>query len=98
MTLISDENSEKLPVIRVYATKTCGFCHAAKALLETEGWHYESIDLTNRPDERQALIRTTGKRTVPQIFVGEVHIGGYTELRAARDSGRLNALMHRRCT
>ena len=76
--------------VRVYTTLICGFCHAAKNLLDDEGISYESIDLTHDVDAKMALMQKTGMRTVPQIFFGDELIGGYQELRALQRSGALH--------
>jgi len=79
--------------VRVYTAAYCGFCHRAKQLLERRGIGFEEIDVTSDLTTRQWLVRTTGRRTVPQIFVGEQSIGGYDELRALDEAGRLDALV-----
>lgn len=74
----------------VYTTKICGYCHAAKRLLEKESIPYETIDVTTDTDKRLWLMETTGQRTVPQIFFGDEPIGGYDELNELRRSGQLH--------
>ena len=76
--------------IVIYTTRTCGYCYAAKRTLENEGLEYVEIDVSTNPTKRQWLIQMTGQRTVPQVFVDDVSIGGYTELRAALRSGGLD--------
>lgn len=79
--------------VQIYSTGWCPYCHAARALLEDKGVAYEEIDVT-APDERMAMIqRAHGRRTVPQIFVGDVHVGGYQELAALERQGRLDPLL-----
>ena len=85
-------STEGATQIQIYTTRSCGYCMAAKRLLEEEGLSYTETDLTGNPERRRKLIEATQKLTVPQIFIGETHIGGYTELRAARDSGQLAEL------
>ena len=77
-------------LVTVYTTQICGYCHAAKRLLDAEEIAYEAIDVTRDPDKRMWLIETTGMRTVPQIFFGDEPIGGYDELNALRRSGQLH--------
>jgi glutaredoxin 3 len=79
--------------VQVYSTGWCPYCHAARALLEDKGIAYKEIDVTAQ-DARMAMIqRAHGRRTVPQIFVGDVHIGGYQELAALERQGRLDPLI-----
>ena len=74
----------------VYSTSYCGFCFAAKALLEREGIAFETVDVTNDPRTRAELVlRTNGRRTVPVILVDGKPIGGYQELAALVRAGQL---------
>jgi len=77
----------------VYTARPCGYCTAAKSLLSQLDIAFEELDLTGDATARQALIGQTGQRTVPQIFVGEVHVGGFTELRALHSAGKLIPLV-----
>lgn len=73
----------------VYTTNYCGFCVAAKNLLKTKTIPFEEIDVSNDPAARQDIVRRSGRRTVPQIFIGDEPIGGFTELKALSDTGQL---------
>jgi len=64
----------------IYTTDYCGYCRAAKKLLEEYQISYQEIDVTHNPSLRQWLLEKTGQRTVPQIFFDDKSIGGYTEL------------------
>ena len=79
--------------VRIYTAVPCGYCNAAKAFFADNGIPYEEIDLTGDRDARMALLERTGQRTVPQIFVGEPHVGGYTDLIALARSGGLQGLL-----
>jgi glutaredoxin 3 len=79
--------------IVVYCTPFCGFCHAAKSLLHAKGTDFQEIDIFADPDRRQEMIARSGCKTVPQIFFGQRHIGGYDDLQALADSGELDALL-----
>jgi glutaredoxin 3 len=59
---------------------TCGYCHAAKNLLQQRGINYEEVDLIKDSDQAQQLLIQSGQRTVPQIFINEKPIGGFSEL------------------
>jgi glutaredoxin 3 len=78
--------------IRMYSTTWCGYCIRAKALLERRGLEYEEIVMDDDPAFRQKLLELTGRWTVPQIFIDEVPIGGYTELWCLDRDGRLDEL------
>jgi glutaredoxin 3 len=78
--------------IRMYSTTWCGYCIRAKALLERRGLEYEEIVMDDDPAFRQKLLEMTGRWTVPQIFIDEVPIGGYTELWCLDRDGRLDEL------
>ena len=79
--------------VTIYTAVPCGYCSAAKSFFSSRGIPYTEVDLTGRREERLALLRRTGQRTVPQIFIGERHIGGYTELRELASRGELAALL-----
>lgn len=75
----SNKNGTKARV-EIYTTNYCGYCHAAKRLLESKGVGYTEIDVTQDPDKRVWLRQTSGQSTVPQIFWNGQSVGGYTEL------------------
>jgi len=78
--------------IRMYSTTWCGYCVRAKALLERRGLEYEEIVMDDDPAFRQKLLEMTGRWTVPQIFIDDVPIGGYTELWSFDRDGKLDEL------
>ena len=79
--------------VRIYTTTYCGYCHAAKSLLKDRGVAFEEVDCTNDPETRKWLIEQTGQRTVPQIFIGGVPIGGFSELAALDRRGELRPIL-----
>ena len=79
--------------VQVYVLSWCGYCHAAKRLLNKRGIEYEVIDSTGNSEMRARLLNETGSHTLPQIFIGGTSIGGYTELKALTDSGKLDELL-----
>jgi glutaredoxin 3 len=79
--------------VRIYTTGYCSFCKMAKGLLARKKVPYDEIDVTHDPEMRDWLVRETGRRTVPQIFIGERSIGGYDELRALDAKGELDSLL-----
>lgn len=82
-----------MPPIEIYTTRWCPYCHMAKALLKRKGVAFKEIDASGGA-ERQAMIqRAHGRTTVPQIFIGAVHVGGSDDLHALEDDGKLDALI-----
>jgi glutaredoxin 3 len=82
-----------MPKVQIYSTDWCPYCNAAKSLLEDKGVPYEEIDVTE-PALRIAMVeRAHGRRTVPQIFIGDVHVGGYDELSRLERRGELDPLL-----
>ena len=80
--------------IIMYSGPMCNFCEAAKRLLERNKLKYEVIDISADESLRDEMIKkSNGKRTIPQIFFDDNHIGGYQELRALEKSGELNNLV-----
>ena len=77
----------------VFSSPFCGYCAAAKRLLMNKGADFIEINILTNPERRQEMIELSGRRSVPQIFVGGQHIGGYTELSALDASGELDALL-----
>lgn len=83
-----------MPDITIYTTKTCPFCHAAKALLKKKGAAYTEIDVGADRNERQRMmLRANGRHTVPQIFIGENHVGGCDDLHELDRKGGLDPLL-----
>lgn len=80
--------------IDIYTTMMCPFCFSAKRLLKSKGVDFNEIDVTMDPAGRDAMMRRAdGQYTVPQIFIGDVHIGGCTDLQALDQSGRLDPML-----
>ena len=79
--------------ILIYTTGYCGFCHRAKGLLDRLGLEYEEIAVDGDPEQRKIMMEKSGRRTVPQIFIGGEHLGGCDDLFAAKDSGRLQEML-----
>lgn len=80
--------------VTIYTTTSCVFCLRAKDYLRSKGVAYEEVDVTGDAGARSWLVeRSNGQRTVPQIFVGEVHVGGYTDLVALDREGKFRPLL-----
>lgn len=81
------------PKVVMYATGWCPYCARARQLLIDKGAVLEEIDLEAHPEARGEMIRRSGRRTVPQIFIGEKHVGGCDDVYALEASGGLDPLL-----
>lgn len=79
--------------VLVYSTRICPFCVMARRLLERKGVTFDEVKVDEDPVRRQEMMQKTGRRTVPQVFIGETHVGGYEDLAALEHAGRLDALL-----
>jgi glutaredoxin 3 len=80
--------------VTIYTTSICPYCHRAKQLLARKGVAYEEIDVGRDPDLREEMTeRANGRRTVPQIFIGDTHVGGCDDLYALDRAGGLDPLL-----
>jgi glutaredoxin 3 len=77
----------------VYTTEPCSFCTRVKGLLKARGVEFAEINLAKDPDGRAELARSTGMLSFPQVIVAGELIGGFTEVQAAAESGRLDELL-----
>ena len=83
------------PRIEVYAKQSCPYCVRARALLTSKGAHFEVIDIEATPGARDQMVARSGRRTVPQIFIDDRHIGGCDDLTALDAAGGLDPLLER---
>ncbi len=80
--------------VEIYTSPLCGFCHAAKRLLTEKGISFSETDVLANPEKKVEMIdRANGGRTVPQIFIGDQHVGGCDDLYALERSGKLDGLL-----
>lgn len=80
--------------VEIYTSPLCGFCHAAKRLLTSKGVTFSEVDVLVEPERKAEMVqRANGSRTVPQIFIGETHVGGCDDLYALDRAGKLDALL-----
>ena len=80
--------------VELYTSPLCGFCHAAKRLLGQKGVSFSEINILAEPDRKGEMIkRANGGRTVPQIFIGDIHVGGCDDLFALDRAGKLDKLL-----
>ena len=78
----------------IYTGPNCNYCSAAKHLLSKKKISYEEIDIGNDDKKREEMLKkSNGTKTVPQIFIGEKHVGGYVELKTLENKGELDTLL-----
>ncbi|MCX7301753.1 MAG: glutaredoxin 3 [Rhodobacterales bacterium] len=83
-----------MQTIEIYTSPTCGYCHAAKRLLNQKGVTFSEVNVVANPDRRPEMEqRAHGRRTVPQIFIGGQHVGGCDDLYALEDAGKLDPML-----
>ena len=80
--------------VTLYTSPLCGYCMAAKRLLSSKGVAFEEINVALNPSRRAEMMqKSKGGRTVPQIFIGDTHIGGFDDMNALDRAGKLDALL-----
>lgn len=83
-----------MQTVEIYTSPLCGYCHAAKKLLSQKGVSFSEIDVLRDPARKPEMVqRSNGRTSVPQIFVGETHVGGCDDLYALERSGKLDPLL-----
>lgn len=83
-----------MPKITMYSTNTCPFCVMAERLLRSKGvTEIDKIRVDLDPQQRQIMMEKTGRRTVPQIYIGDTHVGGFDDLSALDRAGKLAGLL-----
>lgn len=79
--------------VTIYTKSWCPYCSAAKDLLTTKGVAFTEIEITGKDDKRQEMVQRSGRSTVPQIFVGQRHVGGCDDLYALDKQGQLDPML-----
>jgi glutaredoxin 3 len=83
-----------MKIVEIYTSPLCGFCHSAKRLLSQKGVSFSEIDILAQPDRKKEMIkRANGGRTVPQIFICDIHVGGCDDLFTLDRAGKLDKLL-----
>ena len=91
---VAEARSEPFAQVVVYATLLCPYCHRAKALLRKKGVKFREIDVGMDAQKRAEMQdRSHGRHTVPQIFIGDTHVGGCDDLHALEEKGALDLLL-----
>ena len=80
--------------ITIYTTSICPYCIRAKALFDCKGLTYEEINVEEQQERDKMVIKAGGRRTVPQIFIGSVHVGGCDDLYALEKEGKLAGILN----
>ena len=80
------------PVV-IYTTPICGYCAAAKRLLDSKDVEYTEIDVMTDAAKKQEMMQRAGRHTVPQIFIGDTHVGGYDDMALLDRRGGLDLLL-----
>ena len=79
--------------VLIYTTRLCPYCRMAERLLDKKGIQAERVMVDENPARRDEMVRLTGRTSVPQIFIGDQHVGGYRELAGLERTGRLDDLL-----
>ncbi|MGA4473726.1 glutaredoxin 3 [Ectopseudomonas chengduensis] len=82
-----------MQAVTLYTTAYCPYCINAKALLTRKGVTYEEIDVSRSPERMAEMLQRSKRRSVPQIFIGEHHVGGFDDLAALERGGELDTLL-----
>jgi glutaredoxin 3 len=82
-----------MPAVRMYCTGACPYCVMAERLLASKSVAIEKIRVDLDPEKRGEMMQLTGRRTVPQIYIGETHVGGYDDLAALDQAGKLDDML-----
>lgn len=92
--MVPHQPERRMSPVEIYTTRHCPYCNAAKALLKKKGVNFSEIDVGRDWERREEMIqRANGRTTVPQIFVGAVHVGGYDELHSLERAGKLDPIL-----
>jgi glutaredoxin 3 len=84
------------PAVVMYTTSWCPYCERARRLLKSKGAAFNEIDVESAPEKRAEMQTRSGRRTVPQIFIGDHHVGGSDDLHALEAAGKLDGLLGRK--
>jgi len=83
-----------MPEILIYTANLCPYCTMAKRLLDKKGAHYTEINVDGKPGLREEMMLKTQRRTVPQIYIGDLHVGGFDDLYALDQQKKLDPLLN----
>lgn len=89
----ASQQTLKHPPVKMYSTRFCPYCMRARSLLKRKGVEWDEIDVGGDTDLWQEMESLSGRDTVPQIFIGDLHIGGYDDMAALDRAGQLDSLL-----
>ena len=81
------------PEITIYSGHRCAYCNAAKKMLDSKDIEYNEINIHEDPAKAEEMVERTKRQTVPQIFIGDTHIGGFDDMAALNSEGKLDDLL-----
>lgn len=82
-----------MPPVTLYSTPWCPYCVRARRLLDERGVTYQELRVDQQPELRREMMEKSGRHTVPQIWIGPTHVGGYTDLLALEQAGELDRML-----
>jgi len=93
IVLSQPSSAQSPPAITLYTSATCGYCMAAKNFLKSKGLVWSEVRIDLDPVERERMMTRARRTAVPQIFIGDTHVGGYDDMIALHRAGKLDALL-----
>jgi glutaredoxin 3 len=82
------------PEVLIYSGHRCAYCNAAKKMLDSKGVEYIEINIHDDPAKAEEMVQRTKRQTVPQIFIGETHVGGFDDMIELNSEGKLDELLN----
>lgn len=87
------DGSDSQPIIIIYSSRFCGYCTAAERIFQSKDADYELMKVDDDPAQFEHMMEISGRRTVPQIFIDDYHVGGFDDLFSLNQSGKLDELL-----
>jgi glutaredoxin 3 len=91
--ILNQVSAQSSPPITMYTSATCGYCMAAKNFLKSRGLSWTEVRIDLDPAERERMMARARRTSVPQIFIGDTHVGGYDDMMALHRAGKLDPLL-----
>jgi len=91
--LSDPSHTDASPEITLYTSAVCGYCVAAKNFLKSKGLQWKEVRIDTDPMERERMVALARRTSVPQIFIGQTHVGGYDDMMALHRAGKLEPLL-----
>ncbi|WP_144898767.1 glutaredoxin 3 [Luteimonas cucumeris] len=90
---MNPQTANPQPEITIYTSAICAYCVAAKNFLKSRGLEWNEVRIDTDPSQREKMMALTRRTTVPQIFIGQTHVGGYDDMMALHRAGKLEPLL-----